>query len=197
MATPDDTTSVPQLAFSFTEPEIWRPVVGYEGKYEVSNLGRVRSLDRLVPRQGFAGPFRMRGRMLKPYLNQLGYPMVQITRGIPTFVHLLVLEAFVAPRKSGLVCNHLDANPRNNRVENLEWTTQTGNMQHAARLGLIRIYRGQENSNAKVTEEQVRTIRRLSKEGHSQRALAASFGIGRATVRSIIDRKNWKHVPED
>jgi hypothetical protein len=112
-------------------------------------------------------------------------------------VHTLVLEAFVGPRAEGMLCNHLDADPTNNHVSNLEWTTQQGNMRHASALGRINPSRGELSPHATVTEAQVRIIRRMGKEGVSERKIAAYFGVKRFAVRCILKRMSWRHVPED
>lgn len=113
--------------------EAWLPVVGYEGCYEVSDLGRVRSLDRKT-RRGVRP-----GRVLRPAQTGIGGHLgVNLSlRGeqITKRIHRLVIEAFVGPRPEGLQCCHNDGNPRNNRVENLRWDTQSSNMQDMFRHG--------------------------------------------------------------
>lgn len=109
--------------------EEWRPVVDWEGHYEVSNQGRVRSLDRTVERSD--GVKRnIKGRLLKPYCSQNNYPRVSLTAGPRRKwrrVHTLVLEAFVGPRPKGLVACHGDGDPMNARLENLRWDTPSAN----------------------------------------------------------------------
>ena len=109
--------------------ERWRPVPGWEGIYEVSDLGRVRSLDRTVPdRRG--GTRRLRGKLLAAPLNSSGRRTVQLramTRWRCAGVHVLVLEAFVGPRPPGLLVRHLDGDQLNNRLANLTWGTASEN----------------------------------------------------------------------
>lgn len=104
--------------------EEWRPVVGYEGRYEVSNLGRVRSLRRMIPNR--FGKY-MNGRILKPITNHNGYYYVTLGRGKHGFVHRLVIEAFVPNPDNKPFCDHIDSNRKNNRVENLRWATYQEN----------------------------------------------------------------------
>lgn len=111
------------------ENEIWRPVVGYEGLYEVSNTGRVRSL--------YDGRWqRCRIKELKPGAHEDGYLLVSLykdsERKIHT-VHSLVMAAFVGPRPEGLQINHIDEDKTNNRVENLEYCTCRENNNHGTR----------------------------------------------------------------
>lgn len=112
------------------EIEHWLPVVGYEGSYEVSDLGRVRSLDRYVPQ----GDHRKlcHGQMLQPGRHRKGHLYVRLgaaSRGeTNTWIHHLVLHAFVGPRPPGLECRHLNGNPADNRVCNLKWGTASENV---------------------------------------------------------------------
>lgn len=108
--------------------EAWKPVFGYEGLYEVSDLGNVRSLDRVKLNRW--GEYLKRGAVLRPGLDDKGYPMVVLTRdGKPRTrrVHVLVLEAFASPRPAGLHACHGDGDSQNNRVENLRWDTPNEN----------------------------------------------------------------------
>lgn len=112
--------------------EEWRPVEGYEGYYEVSNTGRVRSLN-----YNHTG----KPRDLKPKIDRYGYKVVHIHRGKThkhLTVHRLVAIAFL-PRRDGCnQVNHIDCNKQNNHVDNLEWCSNLENMQHADRNGLMK-----------------------------------------------------------
>lgn len=118
--------------------EIWRPVQGYEGSYEVSNLGKVRSLDRVIHYQD--GSTRNRkGKVLKPCVDISGYAIVYLAhRGHQSakFVHRLVANCFLLNADSTLEVNHKDGNKSNNCVENLEWCTHRENILHAFQTGL-------------------------------------------------------------
>lgn len=119
--------------------ETWRSVVGYEGLYEVSDLGRVRSLDRVVDRPKTAGgPQRLRGRILRTTQRADGRLYVTLSKGgkvRPSRVSVLVLTAFVGPRPMDLVGCHNDGNPANNSLSNLRWDTQSENMRDKGRHG--------------------------------------------------------------
>lgn len=131
--------------------EEWKTVEGYEGYYEVSNLGRVRSLDRRIMRSnGMKQSFK--GRTLKPGKVKNGYLTVALLKkGVQKthLIHVLVAKAFLSPY--GECVNHKDGNKTNNNVLNLEWCTNSGNVLHAYRTGLRkRQHRyGESNSNAK------------------------------------------------
>jgi hypothetical protein len=115
------------------ENEIWKPINGFNDLYEVSNLGRVRSLDRLDTRG-----YKIKGVILKLSVANNGYYMVDLRRGElrrNCTVHRLVLETFVGPCSEGMECRHLDGCETNNKVENLAWGTRLENKkgQHCSR----------------------------------------------------------------
>jgi len=115
-----------------TIPEEWRSVVGWEGLYSVSSLGRVR---RDKP-----GPGARVGRILKAVIGRYGYYQVALSRDcrpITQRVHLLVAAAFLGPCPPGHVANHLDGVKLHNQPSNLEYCTPSENMAHARRLGLF------------------------------------------------------------
>ena len=119
--------------------EVWKDVVGFEQYYEVSNMGNVRSKERI---QAF--PFdetkigKKKKKMMKQTPNSKGYYRVSLSDRKKTkqyFVHRLVAQAFVENPQNLPVVNHLDFDYTNNRAENLEWTTSKGNMEYSAKRG--------------------------------------------------------------
>jgi hypothetical protein len=117
--------------------EEWRPAVGFEGYYEVSSLGRARSVSRLV-----AGPRkRVVGRVLSPKRHRRGHHRYQFhVEGRARYVqaHRLVLEAFVGPCPPGMEACHNNGDPSDNRVTNLRWDTRSNNTLDAVRHGTQR-----------------------------------------------------------
>lgn len=112
--------------------EVWRPIADYEGLYEVSNLGRVRSVDRHVPQAN--GTKFVRGRTLRPAMNNNGYLQVLLCKnGLVKhlLVHRLVAAAFCEQPEGCDIVNHKDNNPGNCEASNLEYTTHKGNTLHA------------------------------------------------------------------
>lgn len=104
--------------------EIWKSVKGYEGLYEVSNLGRVRSIDRIV--RCNSGINIIKGCILKQYLEKKGYLRVHLCNkqiGKHFLVHRLVAEAFIPNPDNKPTVNHINHDRTDNRVENLEWAT--------------------------------------------------------------------------
>lgn len=114
--------------------EIWKDIEGYDGKYQVSNLGRVRSVDH-IERCGGKNPTMTRtykGRILKQHLLNSGYLSVPIILYPHILVHRAVAKAFVAGYFNGAVVNHKDENRLNNRFDNLEWVTQKENANYGS-----------------------------------------------------------------
>lgn len=114
--------------------EEWRDICGYEGFYQVSNKGRVRSLDRIC------NGVHIRGIAKNPSKNQDGYLFVNLQRNGKKrmlLVHRLVAQAFVDNKQHKPEINHIDGDKTNNNAENLEWVTSYENIDHALKNGLI------------------------------------------------------------
>ena len=181
------------------EEEEWRPVNGYEGVYEVSDLGNVRRLYREYDdangvRRSRPGwdlkPWRQRGRR-KVELRRPERPRRQV------YVYRLVARAFVPNPEGKREVNHVNGVCDDDRAENLEWTTPAENKAHAVRLGLMRGpgLRGEAHPNAKLTADKVRQMRALAATDPAAAvALGESFGVTRQSARSAIDGRTWKHV---
>ncbi len=162
--------------------EKWLPVVGYEGLYEVSDRGRVRSLDRIDP----LGRPRS-GRVLIP----TGLKHVHVTLSVAgkktqQAVHRLVLEAFAGPCPEWHEALHGDDDPKNNHLSNLRWGTRAENRADAVRNG--------RHVGGGLGEESVLSIREMCSSGLSQREISKMFNIDQSTVSLIVNRKVWKHV---
>lgn len=115
--------------------EEWLPVRGYEGLYEVSNLGRIRSYHKWRGRGGIVPQLR------KLYPQPKGYLQINLSKDGHQkwlLVHVLVAEAFIGPRPEGLEIDHIDTNKGNARVDNLEYVTRSENHRRAYRMGLVR-----------------------------------------------------------
>lgn len=116
--------------------EVWLPVVGFEGLYEVSDHGRVRSVDRSFTRST-GRSYTVRGRVLKESKAGRGYPRVTLYQGGPKarYVHRLVLEAFEGECPKGRIACHWDDDPTNNHLSNLRWGTPSENNHDKVRNG--------------------------------------------------------------
>jgi HNH endonuclease len=137
------------------------------------------------------------GNLVKARLNKKhGYESVILTdKGIQKtyYVHRLVAQAFITKRPNTNQVNHIDGNKRNNSKENLEWCTPKENINHAFSNGLIK-RDGIKNSQHKLNEIDVISIRKKHLEGDSVSSLSSLFKCGQTTVRSIVKRKSWINI---
>jgi hypothetical protein len=121
-----------------TKLEIWKPIQGFENLYEVSNLGNVKSLDKLV--NGWCSKKLRKEKLIKP-TDRRGYLIVGLSKeGYRKYfsVHRLVAMAFIPYGDFSLTVNHKDGNKQNNLIENLEWCTRSEQMKHAIKTGLFK-----------------------------------------------------------
>ena len=175
--------------------ERWLPVVGYEGYYEVSNRGRVRSLHRLVKHARDRGERRYKARMMTLTVDRgHGYRVVRLCNGEgKTFkVHRLVATAFMGPRPEGQEVLHGIAGKLNNSVENLRYGTTKENAADRKRDGTHRS--GECHPNSKLTKQKVLEIRELLLAGVTQKEIAALFSIHKGYVSLIKRRVTWAHI---
>ena len=184
------------MAAEENTPERWLAVVGYEGFYEVSDLGRVRSLNRIVRGNGFCTQLRT-GRILRPDSRRHGYQMVMFSScSVRTreLVHRVVLKAFCGLPLPGMQADHIDCDPSNNRLSNLRWVTPAENQRHSIAKGRRADFRGENHGQSRLTDSDVREIRRQYASGIRTVRIAETFGIHPGTALSIAKRRYWKHV---
>ena len=170
--------------------ELWLPVMGFEGLYSVSNLGRVRSEARAVQHPK-GGEKHIRTRILKPSKTTHGYHDVYLCRdGSRNHgrIHKLVLEAFVGPKPSGFEACHGNGARDDNRLTNLRWDTRGAN--HADKIAHGTTLRGENGSNTKLTKSHVSEIR-LSPL--SQYRLAKIYGVSQSHIWRIKHRTRWQY----
>ena len=176
--------------------EKWCPVEGYEGFYEVSDLGRVRSVDRHI-RRSQGGTQLARGRVLRPCRMKrggyLGVSLWRRGRARTRYVHALVAQAFLGDPPSGHEVNHRDGDKSNNSPANLEWVTRAENVHHAIATGLMPRL-GEENPAARLSESLARLIRERYDRGDRPCDIAIELGIRPAHVSSIGTRRIWRHL---
>lgn len=178
--------------------EVWKDVVGFEGAYQVSNMGRVKSLARVQCRGSGMRPYPLKERVLKPYDDHNnGYRLVILTNRSRRLVHRLVLEAFVGPCPEGMQCRHLDGNPGNNRLNNLAWGTPVENSEDRRTHGTaFNGPKGNTHPFARLDDRKVREIRRKYATGRYPLTQLRDEcdGIHVMTLSNAINRVTWKHV---
>ena len=167
--------------------EIWKEteIPGYF----ISNLGRLKGRS---------------GKIINTYLNKrTGYlnvclkPNGRNGKVKCLKIHILVAKAFILNPENKPQVNHIDGNKLNNTVSNLEWCTGKENMQHAFKHNLVTIYKGEDNSQAKLTNEQVKWIREHYIPRNSVfgvRALGRKFGVAHNTILEVLKNKSYKNI---
>lgn len=135
------------------EKETWKDISGYEGFYQVSNLGRIKSLERYVQKNGFKT--KKKSKIKSCYVTNMGYLRVELSKNKNNrkfLVHRLVAETFIPNNNTELQVNHIDGNKQNNNINNLEWITPTENNLHAIRLGLKKDFNNKKKKVCKIDE---------------------------------------------
>jgi len=177
--------------------EIWKDIVGYEGYYQISNLGRVKSLERWVAHKRRGRDF-VRERILKQWVNK--YCFVILCKNNFTTnktVHRLVAIAFIPNPLNLPEVNHKMSengevpNKTDNRSWMLEWSTQEDNNDHALKNNLKP--KGQSHGKSKLTEKQVLEIRAIGRT-KSLSKIATIYKVQPACVNKILNRKTWTHI---
>lgn len=176
--------------------EEWRDIVGYEGFYKISNLGRIKSLP---------GILTTKNGVIKPRYNKIknqtiksnGYlsVMLSIDRINYRFhVHRLVALAFIPNPENKPEVNHKKPIKTNNIINNLEWNTKLENVRHSVLNNLN--HRGETSPNAKLTKEKVIALRRLYRmnPNFNKMYIAKKLGVEDTTIHKIIRNQRWKHL---
>lgn len=179
--------------------EIWKPVIGFEGIYEVSNKGRVRSLDRSVfikkNHKNASYNRSKKGAQVKGRPDKDGYLCIYLGYeggGRYKKVHRLVAEAFVKNPQGKKYVNHIDGNKTNNIVENLSWVTAKENTVHALSNGLIK--RGKRGPM--MDAAYVVFFRFAANEGINYKKLSDIFGFSRVSIARAASGMKWKSIHE-
>jgi len=179
--------------------EIWRDIKGYKGFYQVSNYGRIKSLDRLIRHR--IGVFsNLKERILKPLFvgrtrEQKKVELHKNSLGKMFLISRLVATAFIPNPLNKPQVNHIDNNPGNNKVENLEWVTAVENMQHSVRQE--RNAYGERNGLSKLKEKDIVSIRKLYKNFSrifNTYTLAKIYEVDQSSISLIVNKKIWKHI---
>lgn len=177
--------------------ELWKPIIGYEGLYEVSNFGNIKSLSK-VHHLGAKNQYISQERLLtlsiqKCHFNYKRYRVnLWANDKAKMFkVHRLVAQAFIPNPENKPQVNHIDNNPLNNNVSNLEWVTNRENLDHCLKQG--RFNRGSNNGMSKLNEQKVLEIRELIKTKDKD-YLVKKYKVAKTTITSVLNRTVWKHI---
>lgn len=168
--------------------EIWKDIKGYEGIYQVSNFGRVRSLDRKVHN------YTKKGRILKSFDNGRHYQYLSLSDGTNTrkhYVHILVANTFIDNPNRYEQVNHKDFNKTNNNVNNLEWVSRTQNVEHYRKSAYSRAV--EEGRQSKIRTKFVKRVLmekdkiiNIYKTGASIEETAIKAGVGRDFATDVL-----------
>lgn len=180
--------------------EEWVDIQGYEGIYQITSSGKVRSLDKEV----FSYPNSKRlvkGRTLKPLRDKLGYRYFQLSDKNSKIknckFHRLLCIAFIPNPENYPHVNHKNGIKYDNRLENLEWCTHRQNMKHAWSNGLIpepvTIY-GEKSNFAKLSDIQAKEIKIRLRKGDHPKDIAEDYPVGFSAVREIKAGRSWGHI---
>lgn len=191
--------------------EVWKDIPGFEGLYQASNLGSVRSLDRKVFQlnKGLYPCVRsLKGKILKPLDNGNGYLYVHIGEGKKA-IHRLILNTFSPNKESSkLHVNHKDFNKSNNKISNLEWVTCQQNNKHLLENKRVNFTKGENSHKSKLTNKDVIEIKKMLIENEwyknnisknrlgkpSKKEIADKFNISSSVISQISKNKIWKHI---
>lgn len=177
-----------------TEIEEWNPIDGWEGFYEVSNFGRVKSLSRVAKSSWKHKNRVLKERIMKQQTNGLGRPTVDLSNGelSKTFqVAVMVAKAFVPNPDNKPQVNHIDGNPANNKVSNLEWVTNSENMKHAWENGLRQHY------STKLTDNDIKKMRIYREAGLPTIFISDIFNCSQTYVSNICNNRFKTNVIND
>jgi len=175
--------------------EQWKNIIGYEGYYQISSAGRVKS----IKRKTWNGKVQHIHKeiILKLFNRKDGYVSCVLCKDCKknTFlVHRIVASEFLEKTLGREEVNHIDGNKSNNKLKNLEWCTPKENQAHALHTGLMQDQKGSGNFNSKLTENKVLEIRELLKTNMLQKDIATLFNVSRMLITRIKQNEIWKHI---
>lgn len=163
--------------------ENWKSIKGYEGLYEISDLGRIKS-------------YKRKNVIILVQENNARYDLIYLCKGKTKkrfLIHRLVAEAFIPNNENKLEVNHIDGKRKNNCAYNLEWCTRSENAIHSYANGLQKVVFGDESHYHKLTEKQVLEIRSIGKTMY-QKDIAKMYNVDASNISNILSRKIWTSI---
>lgn len=186
-----------QYIFAVTMNENWKDIKGFEGLYQVSDLGRIKSLARTRKNKNESVSI-VKEIIKKPTPNPRGYSIIQLHKKSERkyfSVHRLVAEAFVPKIKHKHYVNHKNCIKGDNRAANLEWCTHKENIAHSWANGLSYVHRGENHCHSKLTDKDVIKIKSmLESKKYMQKEIAEKYKVSRSVICNIANGKIWIHI---
>lgn len=182
------------------ENEVWKDIDEFLGKYKISNMGRVKSVERVIFKSN-GRKQTVKGKLVSIWNDKQGYERVTLydnNKPHVRYVHRLVGIQFIDNPESKETINHKDCNKVNNKLTNLEWSTHRENINHAIDNGLrnterneksYKRMRGENNPSAKLTDHQVMEIRNKRGQGYTLKQLAKEYGLSIPYVSNLCNYK--------
>jgi len=177
--------------------EVWKYITEYEGLYQVSNIGRIKSLERYSANQ-WSEKARFREEKILSYqLTKDGYPSIKLSKNgnaIRHRIHRLVALCFLENPFGKEQVNHINGIKTDNRVENLEWATCSENMEHAYKSGLRTAPSGVDSPYSVFSKQDVLDIRDSFKNGISQIELAKKYNVTMGCISGVCRKRTYANI---
>lgn len=175
--------------------EVWKQVEDYPDYY-ISNLGRLKSIDRYIV-DSLGRKTKRKGKLIKLHKSHKGYLRVKMINGdkhITTSIHRIMAKAFIPNPENKPQVNHINGIKTDNRIENLEWCTNQENQIHAIKNKLIKHNKGEKHHMSLFNNKQVLSIRSEYKECKNYSLLADKYNTSATVIMNLIKRKTYNNI---